>query len=103
MLTTLKVTQYVVDIPISASNSSSMGRASLKRVAKPSLVPVPNSQACFGQYAEPTPSSPCAAASSTAALKTTGKRGEHDFQLSCRAPAGYLYTDHIDTWQLHDV
>jgi YVTN family beta-propeller protein len=27
------------------------------------------------------------APSSTAALKTTGRRGEHDFQLSCRAPA----------------
>jgi hypothetical protein len=35
-----------------------VGSGVIKRVAKPSLLPGPNSQACFGQYAEPTPSSP---------------------------------------------
>jgi hypothetical protein len=68
-------------IPSSATNTSSSGLALLKPVAKPSLVPVPNSQACFGQYAGPTPTSPCAAARSTAALKTTGRSGEHHFHF----------------------
>src|SRR6266446_3267567 len=58
--------------PFAASTCLSAQESS-KRVAKPLSDPVSNSPVCSGLCGEPTPSSPCDAATSTHGLRTTGR------------------------------
>jgi len=71
-----KTTWNVCATPSSASNTYLSARASSKPGAKPSSARAVSSRGCSGRCVAPMPSWLCAAASSTAGLKITGKRGE---------------------------
>src|SRR5258708_37017097 len=72
---TLPPTPRVCAIPPSAPNTSLLAPASLKPDARPSSVRASNNPVCSGRSSTLTTSSPCAAATSTVASRTTGSRG----------------------------
>ena len=71
--TTLKPMQNACATQPFAASTCLSAQESSKRVAKPLSDPVSNSPVCSGLCGEPTPSSPCDAATSTHGLRTTGR------------------------------